>query len=43
MKKKQNIIRLFSLVLSVVMILQLLPMSAFSADETSGTYGLYLT
>ena len=43
MKKKQNRSRLLSLVLSLVMILQLLPVSAFAADETSGTCGSNLT
>ena len=43
MKKKQNANRLLSLVLSLVMILQLLPVSVFAADETSGTCGENLT
>lgn len=41
--KKQNMNRLLSLVLSCVMLLQLLPVSAFAAGETSGTCGPNLT
>ena len=43
MKKKQNRNRLLSLVLSMVMVLQMLPVSVFAADETSGTCGPNLT
>jgi len=43
MKMKQNANRLLSLVLSMVMVLQLLPVSVFAADELSGTCGENLT
>ena len=43
MKKKQNRNRLLSLVLSLVMILQMLPVSVLAADATSGTCGPNLT
>ena len=43
MKKKQNRNRLLSLVLSMVMVLQMLPLSVLAADETSGKCGPNLT